>query len=115
MHEECVTFAMRVCPYLSAPVYVKKIERPAVFVALMTNSYQHREKIYRHKDRTPGLYPVYYARRPWRRAAWWHAGQEITDPDEILRNLDDWTDRSIVAQFLGVDFQEVPPGFEAPR
>ena len=44
-----------------------------------------------------------------------HAGQEITDPDEILPNLDDWTDRSIVARFLGVDFQEVPPGFEAPR
>jgi hypothetical protein len=92
MHEECVAFAMRVCLYLSAPVYVKKISRPDVFVALLTNSYQYREKSYRHKDRIPGVYPVYYARRPWRRVTWWRAGQEITE-----------------AEFLSVDFQETAP------
>ena len=53
MHEECVTFALRTCPYLSAPVYVKQITRPDVFTALMTSSYRYGEKLYRHKDRKP--------------------------------------------------------------
>ena len=113
MHEECVTFALRTCPYLSAPIYVKEIVRPDVFVALMTNSYQYREKLYRHKDRKPedrkpGRYAVYYARKPWLRLTWWRAGQELTDPDEILRNITDPLHRYVVARFLGVDFQETP-------
>ena len=113
MHEECATFALRTCPYLSAPVYVKQIERPDVFTVIMTSSYKYGEKLYRHKDpkpedRKPGRYPVYYARKPWLRVTWWRAGQELTDPDEILRNIDE-IHRHFVAQFLGVDFQEAPP------
>ena len=105
MHEECATFALRTCPHLSTPVYVKQIERPDVFTALMTNSYRYREKLYRHKDRKPedrrpGRYPVYYARKPWLRVTWWRAGQELTDPDEILRNIADQLHRDFVAQFL---------------
>jgi hypothetical protein len=125
MHEECVAFALRVCPYLSALVYVKEISRPDTFVALMTNSYQYREKLYRHEDRKPenrkpGRYPVYYARKPWLRATLLRAGQEITNPyevwenlDEILEDLDEPTNRSVVARLLGVDSQEAPPHLES--
>ena len=102
MHSECVTFAMRTCPYLAALSYLKQPRRPEVFVTLMTRRYQYDAEGYRLKD---GLYPQYSARCPWRQARWWRGGRELTDPQEILQNIDK-DDRRPIARFLGVDFQE---------
>lgn len=96
LHHECMTYALRVCPYLAAPVYSGRIdagtidpaalpatavmidytmipERPEVFVAVAARS------LLFHKDST-GAYYLHPA-RPYVSIEVWRGGRKL-DADE---------------------------------
>ena len=99
MHDECVHYALRVCPYLAAPMYVREVgtkkaatvksavvlvdstmlpDRPPLFVALMAVG-QHMEGSILQSYVKP--------HRPYRRVEYWRHGERL--PDNIGASICD--------------------------
>lgn len=95
-HEDCARYAMRVCPYLAAPRYAKRIDdrtidpaalpgtliafdpsmdarRPPVFVLAATDEYE--------TEWGDGQMPYFNPRRPWVRLEYWRCGQRIEEAE----------------------------------
>jgi len=95
MHDECVHYALRVCPYLAAPSYGKRIdartldpdhpptilidptldpERPEQFVAVMATGQK-----FILGELVPGVPFVQFVKpkRPYLRVEWWCAGEQV--------------------------------------
>lgn len=109
MHDECAHYALRVCPYLAAPSYGKRIDdktltddgkkdaglmldptmmphRPAVFVAVMFvgRPICISDTVSNGTQRIKMVRHI-KPRRPYRRVEFWREGRELHDPAEIAR------------------------------
>jgi len=95
MHDECAHYALKVCPWLAAPNYARRIDdrglkpsdktrlaltdpttipnRPIVFVAIMT--------VGQIINFEPNLYPTIIPKRPYRKIEYWKTGLML-DPTE---------------------------------
>jgi hypothetical protein len=94
MHDECCHYALRVCPYLAAPRYARRIDtatlapddttpmfsdptvlpdRPEIFVAVMSWGQQ---------SWSDGVSQIYVAPvEPYRAVEYWQAGRKLTDAE----------------------------------
>ena len=108
-HHECESFALAVCPYLSAPNYLKRIdvadpskvpedvalfnitmipERPAIFVSVASNGL---DIVALNND---SLTPVIRPRKPYLGIEYWLHGKEISEKEAL----------PILRKKLGADF-----------
>lgn len=92
MHEQCAKYALRVCPYLAAPRYVRRIddrmvsaakipgiqmvkdptmipERPELFVLIMTGNQQH--------IMNGAMVQYLKPERPYRKVEYWMCGEQL--------------------------------------
>jgi hypothetical protein len=102
-HHECETFALQVCPYLSAPKYLGRLdvidpskipdgmtttnitmipERPEIFVAVASDKFQVSAI---HESDTPVIRP----QRPYLAYEFWRHGVQLTEEEAlpILREV----------------------------
>jgi hypothetical protein len=101
MHFECAHFALRVCPFLAAPVYSGRIddkgfdwsahpgeamlvdptviaERPSLFVAIMAVG---------QKQVGPAHSPYLKPRRPYSRVEFWRFGRQLDEAEGVALAL----------------------------
>jgi hypothetical protein len=99
MHEECARYAIRVCPYLGAPVYGRMIEdrkladaqRPAgVVIGIASEVIEDRPAMFglvgspswEVVSAAPG-HCVFRLPGPAAVLEWWHAGERVQDERDI--------------------------------